>query len=350
MLPLNFLMITSALLFLALPTKASEQRTKNHLSPYTLEALTPELSGLTQSIVRGELRGLLGESLLWGHNDSGHQSEVFGLNAQGDVKVIVSLPLPVDDVEDIDTAPCPWRGGAKSTGAELCLWLADVGDNHHQREDAKILVFPLPTGGLVAGEISHGSPVRVVIEESDVVTFTARYPRARHPNIEAMTVTPDGRTLVLIEKTDAVDVGIWSGSVPAVDRGARITLSLEAHPPLDARRFELADLEQEAEDALSHGHQRGALKLRHRRITSADFNQEGTLLFVRTYGGIWQFGDPSQQSVSLDQLHQARPHLLGITLDEPQGEALCFDQHTGGLWTGTEQRGAETARIQYHQL
>lgn len=350
MLPLNLFMITSALIFLTLPVKASDQSAPTQRAAYTLAELVPELSGLTRSGGSNVLRTRQRQPLLWGHNDSGHDAEVFGFNARGEVKVVVSLPLRLRDPEDIDTAPCPWVTDETSAEETLCLWVADVGDNHHRRRDAKIVVFPIPhqdveRGDSLRGESLSEKPARVSLLKSELASFTVRYPQTLPPDVEAVTVTPNGQTLLLIEKTDAVEIGVWSGTVPRVHPGAQVTINLEAHPSLNARTLELHDQEaplptQETKDQSA----------RPRKVTGADLNQRGDVLFVRTYSGVWRFDAQPRQTISPRELHQSRPKLVRATRDEAQGEALCFDPLTGGLWTGTEQRGEQDAGIRHHHL
>jgi len=86
-----------------------------------------ELSGLTASRTQ--------PGVFWVHNDSGDKGRLFAIDLRG--KLLLELALSnvkPRDVEDIAVGP---RYGGKGH----YLYLADTGDNHHDRE--RVLIYRL---------------------------------------------------------------------------------------------------------------------------------------------------------------------------------------------------------------
>lgn len=81
----------------------------------------PESSGLALS--RRDPRQL------WSHNDSGNETILFALDADGTVRAKVRVPIRTVDWEDISAAPCPPHD---------CLYIADIGDNRLRRQRVQI--------------------------------------------------------------------------------------------------------------------------------------------------------------------------------------------------------------------
>ena len=90
----------------------------------------PEASGLALSRRH--------PGLLWTHNDSGHATELFAVDAAGSLQGRVRVPIRTRDFEDISAGRCP-------TGD--CLYIADIGDNDHVRRDVRVLRIPEPEPG-----------------------------------------------------------------------------------------------------------------------------------------------------------------------------------------------------------
>jgi hypothetical protein len=90
----------------------------------------PESSGLAVS--RRDSR------LLWSHNDSGNDTILFALDADGTVRARVRVPIRTVDWEDISAAPCPPKD---------CLYIADIGDNRLRRQRVQIYRVPEPAPG-----------------------------------------------------------------------------------------------------------------------------------------------------------------------------------------------------------
>ena len=90
----------------------------------------PESSGL--AISRRDPR------LIWSHNDSGHETVLFALAADGSIRGRVRVPIRTADWEDISAAPCPPND---------CLYIADIGDNGLRRQRVQIYRVREPAPG-----------------------------------------------------------------------------------------------------------------------------------------------------------------------------------------------------------
>jgi hypothetical protein len=116
----------------------------------------PEASGLAVS------RRTPG--VLWSHNDSGHAAMLFALDASGNMRGRVRVPVATRDWEDVSAAPCP---------SGDCLYIADIGDNSLSRRRIQIYRVPEP------------APAEAATPRPDI--FSVAYPDGAH-NAEALFV------------------------------------------------------------------------------------------------------------------------------------------------------------------
>jgi hypothetical protein len=140
----------------------------------------PEASGLAVSRRR--------PGLIWTHNDSGNESDLFALDASGTVLATVRMPIRTRDWEDISAAPCP---------SGECLYIADIGDNELARKAVQVYRLPEP-------DPWAGRTVRPLL-------FNVTYPDGAH-NAEAMFVA-GGRIFIVTRDR----VGALYGSTTALD-------------------------------------------------------------------------------------------------------------------------------------
>jgi len=116
----------------------------------------PEASGLAVS------RRTPG--ILWSHNDSGHAAVLFALDASGNMRGHVRVPVATRDWEDVSAARCP---------SGDCLYIADIGDNSLSRRRLPIFRVPEP------------APDEIETARPDI--FSVAYPDGAH-NAEALFV------------------------------------------------------------------------------------------------------------------------------------------------------------------
>lgn len=113
----------------------------------------------------------------WVINDSEGKPALYGLRPDGTIAARVALPPSVrqEDWEDLATAPC---------ASGDCIYIADIGDNHHARDDIAILRLREP-------------PFRDGAAR-DVERFAIRYPDGAH-DAEAIFVLP-GEAVYIVTK------------------------------------------------------------------------------------------------------------------------------------------------------
>src|SRR5262245_26180853 len=129
----------------------------------------PEASGLAIS--------RRNNGIIWSHNDSGNAAILFALDASGALRGRVRVPVTTRDWEDISAGRCP---------AGDCLYIADIGDNPHERRFVRIYRVAEP---------APGDP-----ETARPEVFTARYADGAH-NAEALFVV--GEDLFVVTKDRA---------------------------------------------------------------------------------------------------------------------------------------------------
>jgi hypothetical protein len=132
----------------------------------------PEASGLAVS------RRTPG--ILWSHNDSGHATVLFALDASGALRGQVRVPIETQDWEDVSSGSCP--------GGE-CLYIADIGDNGLSRHHIRIFRLPEPSP-----DDTETAPPEV---------FNASYTDGRH-NAEALFVVGTDLFIVTRDRTGAL--------------------------------------------------------------------------------------------------------------------------------------------------
>lgn len=247
--------------------------------------LLAEASGLAFSATR--------PNVLWTHTDSGGDPDLYAVDTAGNLRGTHRLPVENVDWEDIAAAACP-------DGSGPCLWVADVGDNLRQRDDAAVLAVPEP---LVLGG-----------EAAQVWRFPVSYPGGPM-DVEALAVAPDGSAFWLFEKLDGPVARVFGSPGPLVDGEA---IALE-----EVTRISSPGL------AIENG----------RSITAADLHPDGTRLVLRVYTGSYEYifaegAGPAAGMAALSTIDY-RTVSLG-PLDEPQGEAITYGPDGREVWTVSE--------------
>ncbi|MBR9991293.1 MAG: hypothetical protein KFH98_16135 [Gemmatimonadetes bacterium] len=208
-------------------------------------------------------------AVLWAHNDSEGAATLYAIDRAGSVLAEIALPEagPQSDWEDIAAGPCP---------AGQCLYIGDIGDNRHDRDDRAILRITEP-------RIDARQPV-------DVVRYPIRYPDGP-VDAEALFVMPD-TTLYIVTK------------------GRRHDISLFRYPP-PLRPDERVTLErvQQLRDGVAQIPD---------QVTGADAAPDGQRIAIRTYSSITMYRFDGDTLVGLG------PGFPVTSLGEPQGEAVAI--------------------------
>ncbi|MCP4503239.1 MAG: hypothetical protein GY822_25155 [Deltaproteobacteria bacterium] len=266
------------------------------------EPLLVETSGIVPS--------LKDPTLLWMHNDSGDASRIYAVDVLGRSRLRVSFEnANFVDVEDIAAGPCPDQSGP-------CLFIADTGDNQHDRTNAAIFIIPEPT---VPPWIEGESSVDVVEERlvSEYWRIPISFPNGEAVDVEALVALPNGEGVGLFEKVDGPQARVFQLQAPFLDDDNKA--------PTERRVLShVATVVSPGLAALQYG----------RMITAADLHPTTDELVVRTYTGIFLFTLPQKDLADLDG-QEALVVTYGPA-SEAQGEAVCYDATGTGLWSISE--------------
>jgi len=218
-----------------------------------------ESSGVAFSRVR--------DSVLFSHNDGGHEATIYALDLHG--TLLAELPLAGvrnRDWEDIATGEC---------GAGACIYLADIGDNAVGRD--QIVLYRIPDTGVLDGKPVQAEAFPMVLPDG---------PR----DMESLFVLP-------------------GEEVYFVSKGRSHAVSLYRYPP-PLRPDEVVTLEwvQDFTD--------GRLSIP-RQITGADASFDGSVVAIRSYAALTFF---QWEGNNLVPLEGGGVELR--TLNEVQGEGV----------------------------
>ena len=167
-------------------TTTSPTTTTGPLSrpPFCSELWEPEQIGTVESTALDEISGAAAsrdhKGVIWVHNDSGNDAEVFAIDASGAQLGRVSLPdLSARDWEDMALGPGP-------DPDRDYLYLADIGDNRASREEVLIHRIPEPNP---TSEVAPGGE-----------TLHVTYPEGP-AEAETLLVDPVSGDMLIVGKT-----------------------------------------------------------------------------------------------------------------------------------------------------
>jgi hypothetical protein len=271
------------------------------LAPAALGAYGPaKRSGTITSPALPEVSGLTAASVLrggwWALNDSGNTPELHLIRANGKL---------VQTVRVSGAANVDWEDLASGPGANgrRTLYVGDVGDNDHVRDDLVVYRVPEPSRG-----------ARTVTPAA----LPFRYPDGRH-NAEALFVDPASGRIYVLTKTQSPDTepcALYRFPLP-LRPGERVTLE-----KVGGRFAKLV----------------APLPL----VTGAAVSPDGTRLAIRTYVDAWEWrrrpGSP------FASIFAARFEHVSIPL-ERQGESIAYTSDGRALVTTSEQIPAPLWRL-----
>lgn len=278
------------------------------------EVTLAEVSGLASSLTTPDLVWLMADG------DSG---VVWAVDAASGVpRVKVLLPGDVTDTEDLAVGPCPDLSGP-------CVFVADTGDNEHERRSVSVIAFPEPT-------LTSAATAGLATVTLDAVwTIRLAFPDDEAVDVEAMVVLPDATAILLIEKTtdDAARIfaarSPWTIQTPQDDdddNDLPRTLERTGTVTLPGNLLQADDADDDADDTDDTA--KAALKAR--RITGADAHWSGQRLLLRTTTAILEFVDVDGRGF-FDLAGRKPRQIMPAPADEAQGEAIGYSSD-GRRW------------------
>ncbi|GEM_PF-3206672 len=276
----------------------------------------PEISGLVASRRR--------KGWFWAHNDSGDGAYLYLIDPAHRLRCRFKLQgAKALDWEDLTLGIGP--------GGRPWIYVADTGRNLFPKQSLpvpKVYAFPEPDPGALAAGLplpDGGDAPLPVLRGPYVHTLELRFPdRTYPPNIEAVTLSPDGSRLWLFQRRGA-------------DPSAMYEVRLFESPPPAAPPWK--------EDQVLTAHRRGRIRTRASRphgrlITAAATLGDRKLLAILTYSEILILPLPPGPDSSGRTEFWASPKILRrIPLPPmPQAEALAYVEEKGILCAASEGR------------
>lgn len=232
----------------------------------------------------------LAPDMLWTHNDSGGEPELYAIRSDGSLVATVAVGGARNrDWEDLAVGPCD---------AGRCLYIGDIGDNEAARSE--VVVYRLPEPAAADGETPTAE------------RFTFSYPGGPR-DAEALFVLPGGE-LYVISKGRTSNIAIYR--YPQPFRSDR-TVEMEHVVDMTSAPAEL-----------------GA------QITAADASPDGQWVAVRSYSHLLIFR-------TADLLGGSAPtSVIDLApLGQPQGEAVSLDDRGTVVLTSEASGGAARGTI-----
>jgi hypothetical protein len=235
----------------------------------TCELLEPT-AGLPGTIEEssGVAFGHADPAILWTHNDSGGEAQLYALGPAGELVGTVDVRGATNrDWEDLAAGPCE---------AGWCLYIGDIGDNLGARRE--VVIYRIPEPDPASGRTGRAD------------AFPVRYPDGPR-DAEALFATPDG-------------------ALHVISKGRNSDIALYRYPP-PLREGETVVLERVVTIAAGDAELGG-------QVTAAGASPDGSWVAVRTYASLSLY-----RAADLMAGRAAASIIDLAPLGEPQGEAVA---------------------------
>ncbi|MDX6247010.1 MAG: hypothetical protein QOF10_370 [Kribbellaceae bacterium] len=144
------------------------------------------------------------EGIWWTVNDSGDTARVFGINASGKVKMVLSFKAPVKDVEAI------------AVDRDGMIYIADIGDNKSNRDMIEVYTIPEPAQ----------------LQDEPSVKFHRydfKYPDGAH-DAETLLIEPETKQMFFVTKVASGKGGYYAAPEQASRQGTNQLTKLADAP------------------------------------------------------------------------------------------------------------------------
>jgi len=233
-----------------------------------------------------EISGLVvskkNEGIFWVHNDSGNESEIYGINQYGEIIGIIRFP----EKENLD-----WEDIAIGNGPEDnidYIYIANTGDNLQVRKIYNIIRLKEPAINLNSKE--------QVIENIDYDTINFKYPDGSH-DCEALFIDNKTKDLYIITKRDTL-----------------VNLYLISYPQLTGlNNINTAKFVTQTKLGFNRTKKTSSW------ICAADLSRDGNHLIVKSYDSIYYYKIDTNLKYKLQEQPQSLHYI-----PEPQGESVAF--------------------------
>lgn len=276
-------------------------------APAATKVAPPSVAGTLEAPPNDEASGLAASrrtpGLLWTHDDSGGQPEIYAVETGGRLRGVLRLEgIKAEDWEDLASA---------EFDGKAWLIVADTGDNYAKRGHTWIHLVAEPA----ADQLSPSRPV----SERPAASLKVTYPDGPR-DCESLAVDTRERAIYLLSKRDPVP-RLYRVDIPNPLRGATLTA-----------RF-LGEVGRLPQPTAAQKLVRGYLGEHRAWPTAMDFSADGSAAVVLTYGYVLLF--PRKEGESWAATLAREPVILpphNLT----QAEAICFSADGRGVYVASE--------------
>lgn len=246
-----------------------------------------EASGLAASKVN--------QGMLWTHNDSGNPAEVFLIDEELKIKLILKLKgVDNRDWEDICVGPGPEEG-------KSYVYVGEIGDNFAQFQLKYVYRFPEP-------KFNEGDN-EMIIENFD--TIIIQLPTGPK-DTEALLINPQTKNLYLVSKREE-PVHVYEIAYP-----------YKVNEPNTARDI-------------------GTIATT--KIVGGDFSVDGKEILLKNYKNVFYWNNTAGKS--LEEVFKTQPEIVEYK-EEPQGEAITWKRDGSGYYTLSEKKKGEKSYLYFY--
>lgn len=248
-----------------------------------------EISGIASSINNPKL--------LWGHNDSGNDAEIFLIDKGLNVKLTCELKgVENRDWEDIAIGPGP-------DSSKNYIYIADIGDNDAQYQYKYIYRFEEPRW-------TQGQGNRIIMSTFDRITFQLSDERK---DTETLLLDPKTKNLYVISKREE-PVYLYELKYPYTPNDTVIAKKVIALP--------------------------------FTKIVGGDFSADGKEILLKNYNHVfyWNASETSPISEILKESPKEVPYEI-----EPQGESITWARDGSGFYTLSEENKNKKSYLYFYK-
>ena len=276
-------------------------------APAANKAAPPSVAGTLEAPPNDEASGLAASrrtpGLLWTHDDSGGQPELYAVEAGGRLRGVLRLEgVKAEDWEDL---------AAAEFDGKAWLIVADTGDNNAKRAHTWIHLVAEPA----TDRLSPSKPA----SERPSASLKLTYPDGPR-DCESLSVDARERAIYLLSKRDPVP-RLYRVDIPNPLRDSEITA-----------RF-IGEVGRLPQPTAAQKLVRGYLGEHRAWPTAMDFSADGSAAVVLTYGHVLLF--PRKDGEAWGATLAREPVLLpphNLT----QAEAICFSADGRGVYVASE--------------
>lgn len=283
-----------AVLFLVATAACSQKRDKIDSTIFLKGQALVEINSTLKEI-SGLAASAQNKDMLWTHNDSGNDAEIFLVDQKMNIRLTCKLKgITNRDWEDITVGPGPEPG-------KSYVYVGDIGDNLEIFRYKHVYRFEEPV-------LKTGNNV-ITISTFETITF--ELPDGSK-DTEAMLIDPVTKDLYLISKNE-IPSYLYQLKYPYSANDTTMAVKVTAIP--------------------------------FRKIVAADFSADGKEVIIKNYDNVYYWRMNNQP---LATVLKEKPYIVEYQ-KEPQGEAITFSRNNSGFFTASEKVKGEKSYLYFYR-